>query len=517
MELTAKFYLQAVNRGDCTHLMTKGREAYLTKLNAVCDAGPTLAPNSFRFENGILIADAVGQMASIYSGLAYVVIYSKQYDFWECYYIVDAKFSQNKVYFGLQKDLWGTYVPEAEFSDIHATRTNRNVGNGIYPNIEITKTEPQFVYTNGGIKDATEMCAVALFNLSMEEGKDSTLSASYLAFIPLDGLPVAMEAKKAKLPLLMVESDFLGGVTAWSPDGGGNTRQAQVLKAWIVPKEWVAYPKLYQMSFYVHSKHVLPVLEDKAIYIVLKPNIYTRTFVVKTELGEFYSTLYPKSNLSAGPRGHLVPLVRNSEPSFNIVCETSSTGLSIKLTQGTNEVDITDAFALPIGTRSTQLDSLQQLVKWASFANNATLGAVKGYVKGYDKKGRAGGIAGGIAGVDNAIWDLIGTSQAPVGPLGTGDAFVTYSGVSELEEYKSVSSPICIGLEISEYDEAENIYYEGAKVDYWATSFEDIAKKPLYQGTGSETYFQGDCVVDYVPQASADYIRAELQRGIYYE
>lgn len=509
MVLTAKFYLQAVNRGDYTHLMTKGREAYLTKLNAVCDAGPTLAPNSFRFENGILIADAVGQMASIYSSLAYVVIYSKQFDFWECYYIIDAKFSQNKIYFGLQKDLWGTYVPEAEFSEIHAVRCNRNVGNGIYPNIETTKTEPQFVYVNGGIKDASEMCAVALFNLSMEEAQDSTLGASYLAFIPLDGLPVAMETAKKKLPLLMVESDFLGGVTAWSPDGGTSTRQAQVLKAWIVPKEWVAYPKLYQMSFYVHSKHVLPVLGDKAIYIVLKPNIFTHTFSVKTELGEFYNTLYPKSNLSAGPRGHLVPLVRNSEPSFNIVCETSSTELSIKLTQGTNEVDITDAFALPIGTRSTELDSMQQLVKWSSFVNNATLGAVKGYMKG--------GIAGGIAGADKSIWNLIGTSQAPVGPLGTGDAFVTYSGVSELEEYKSVSSPICIGLAISEYDEAKNIYYEGAQVDYWATSFEDIAKKPLYQGTGSETYFQGDCVVDYVPQASADYIRAELQRGIYYE
>ena len=509
MELIANFYMQAPNRGDYTHVFADGYENYLAKINNLLELGTSLQPNSFRFENGVLIALPTTEMLNNYASMAYVVIYAKDWSFWECYWITDVEQRADKFYFGLQKDLWGTYAPVAGFSEIHTTRTNRNVGNGIYPNIEITKTEPQFVYTNGGIKDASEMCAVALFNLSMEEGQDSTLGASYLAFIPLDGLPVAMETAKKKLPLLMVESDFLGGVTAWSPDGGTSTRQAQVLKAWIVPKEWVAYPKLYQMSFYVHSKHVLPVLADKAIYVVLKPNIFTHTFSVKTELGEFYSTLYPKSSLSAGPRGHLVPLVRNSEPSFNIVCETSSTELSIKLTQGTNEVDITDAFALPIGTRSTQLDSLQQLVKWSSFVNNATLGAVKGYMKG--------GIAGGIAGVDKNIWNLIGTSQAPVGPLGTGDAFVTYSGVSELEEYKSVSSPICIGLAISEYDEAENIYYEGAQVDYWATSFEDIAKKPLYQGTGSETYFQGDCVVEYVPQASADYIRSELQRGIYYE
>jgi len=164
MELIAKFYLQAVNRGDCTHLMTKGREAYLTKLNAVCDAGPTLAPNSFSFEHGILIADAVGQMANLYSGLAYVVIYSKQYDFWECYYIIDAQFRQNKIYFGLQKDLWGTYVPEAEFSEIHAMRCNRRIGNAtaMYDAIKHKKPTPVFVPAGAETIDAGQFSVVAL-------------------------------------------------------------------------------------------------------------------------------------------------------------------------------------------------------------------------------------------------------------------------------------------------------------------------------------------------------------------
>ena len=94
---------------------------------------------------------------------------------------------------------------------------------------------------------------------------------------------------------------------------------------------------------------------------------------------------------------------------------------------------------------------------------------------------------------------------------------LTYGGVPQASDNTKVGNPLYFAVTESLVDEKKHAYYYGLSIDAWPASFEAVQQGALYQGTGSETYFQGDCVVDYVPQASADYIRGELQRGIYYE
>lgn len=520
MELTAKFYLQAVNRGDCTHLMTKGREAYLTKLNAVCDAGPTLAPNSFRFENGILIADAVGQMASIYSGLAYVVIYSKQFDFWECYYIIDAKFSQNKIYFGLQKDLWGTYVPEAEFSDIHAMRCNRRIGNAsaMYDAIRNKKPTPVFVPAGSESIDASEFSVVALIACTTAGDAEKSSVTPLMVATSLSDFVPAVSGKTQNI--LLAVSSFLGGIVEYKLNPGDNySHKANTMRAWIVPKTWVTLltptDKYFAVSptFYSYSGFGL-VGQVKMQQV--RPSETPETIVLKTKYGNDWDYIYPQNEVLFGPRGHMVEISRYDNPSVKLLARVRWDGLDVLISVNGEYTEITDAYELSIGVNSTQLSVWERIAKWSSFVTGIASRIGKG-IMNVAGGNYLGATMQGIGIANESLQASAPIASPNANALTGGGAFVTYGGVPQASDNTKVGNPLYFVVSESLVDEKKHAYYYGLSIDAWPESFEAVQQGALYQGTGSETYFQGDCVVDYVPQASADYIRAELQRGIYYE
>lgn len=520
MELIANFYMQAPNRDDCTHILADGYENYLAKINNLLELGTSLQPNSFRFENGVLIALPTTEMLNNYASLAYVVIYSADWSFWECYWITDVEQRADKFYFGLQKDLWGTYAPVAGFSEIHAMRCNRKIGNvtGMYDAIRHKKPTPVFVPAGTETIDAGQFSVVALIACTTAGDAEKSSTTPLMVATSLSDFVPAVAGKTQNI--LLAVSSFLGGIVEYKLKASDNySYKANTIKAWIVPKAWVTLMASTDTYFAVsptfYSYSGFGLVGQVQMYQV-RPSETPETIDLKTKYGANWEHVYPQNEILFGPRGHMVEINRYETPSVKMLSRIRWDGLDVLISVNGDYTEITDAYELSIGVNSTQLSVWERIAKWSTFVTGIASRLGKG-VMNIAGGNYVGATMQGIGIANESLQATAPLASPNANALTGGGAFVTFGGVEQASDNTKVGNPLYFSLTESLVDEKQHAYYYGLSIDAWPASFEAVQQGVLYQGTGSETYFQGDCVVEYVPQASVDYIRAELQRGIYYE
>ena len=520
--MEVRIYWKAPNRPDNTHYLFSDVSKYLAKLEAW--RATVWQEDNYRFENGVLIVSE--ETAVFYEKYAYATFYDRETDFWRCYYVDEATARGGKVYLSLSPDFWGTYIKDAEISDIYVARSNRLIKAEC--NFDpITVVNPgAFVpwHPVDAVYALNDLAVVLLVSMVTYNGgtpgqQNSVSQNKLLKFTPQD----LVGAKTNEYSALPSALENAGTLYQWNGMRQlfNSDMDARVLRAWLVPTEWLEV-RNYGTGDAVFKFRNVEADADISIRIgstggQVMPGVHDCGVATGLSVSQLIG-----SRVLFGTRARQVELPRSNNAAVKFRVYSYVTGIKVCLLVNGEEIDITDAFEATLSSDENMYTTTQQVVKALNFAVGGTLAAVKSY----SRQGAAGAL-GSLAttwggGIEQAL-DVsanVGRNAAP-----GGDALTTYYGwidtgrPGDTPNYVE-TPPFGFYLLPSNADEIERVDLDGA---LFGTYIEDagglawVAQCASITGNAVDAYVKGSCKASGVPSYAADAIEGTISRGVYYE
>lgn len=520
--MEVRIYWKAPNRPDNTHYLFSDVAKYLAKLEAW--RATVWDEDNYRFENGVLIVSK--ETAIFYEKYAYATFYDRETDFWRCYYVDEAMARGGKVYLSLSPDFWGTYIKDAEISDIYVARSNRLIKADC--NFDpITVINPgAFVPWRpvDAVLPLNDLAVVLLVSMVTYNGgtpgqQNSVSQNKLLKFTPQD----LVGAKTNEYSALPSALENAGTLYQWNGMRQlfNSDMDARVLRAWLVPTEWLEV-RNYGTGDAVFKFRNVEADADISIRIgstggQVMPGVHDYGVATGLTVSQLIG-----NRVLFGTRARQVELPRSINAAVKFRVYSYVTGIKVCLIVNGQEIDITDAFEATLTSDENMYTTTQQIVKALNFAVGGTLSAVKSY----NRQGAAGAL-GSLAttwggGIEQAL-DVsanVGRNAAP-----GGDALTTYYGwidtgrPGDTPDYVE-TPPFGFYLLPSNADEIGRVDLDGA---LFGTYIEDagglawVAQCESITGNDIEAYLKGSCKVSGVPSYAAEAIEGTISRGVYYE
>lgn len=447
-------------------------------------------------------------------------------EFDNTFYIVnDAMIQSGFVIYTCTVDNWGTFISDALLSNICVQRCNRNIGVGIYQDINATKTNVQVPfaipqeYQVEGHADAwkfNEMYIVFSLTYNVEQSVFGGISACNMFALNLQDLyekyvngakdEEEKQVRSYENPL-DIALNIVGGIygtQATSNYGQSVTNDAKVTKCYFMPSNLIFTTGLANVIS-VKSKSMYGTYDALGVYEISNVQAY-RTFTI---------TVNPNLNYYVGSYNKGIKLIRTTENAINVTykCINKYNELQVIVMQGDNEEDITTEFETTITLNDGDITNLSGIFHVLNTSLKAG-GAIVGGVTADKPKGR---------------WDALGSSVGAVGyalePLqnrfygkqqGSGDGLSTFWRAGLASAGIGIRTPFAYTKCESINDEQEIARKYGAMFNTYVPSLTSIYSYNLLgTGTFSDTYVQANVNVDGVPTVARNEIKQKLQQGIY--
>ena len=520
--MEVRIYWKAPNRPDNTHYLFSDVSKYLAKLEAWRAA--VWDEDNYRFENGVLIVSQ--ETAVFYEKYAYATFYDRERDFWRCYYVDEATSRGGKVYLSLSPDFWGTYIKDAEISDVYVARSNRLIKADC--NFDpITVINPgAFVpwHPVGAVCPLNDLAVVLLVSMVTYNGgtpgqQNSVSQNKLFKFTPKD-LIGADTNDYSDLPGALGNA---GTLYQWNGMRQlfNSAMDARVLRAWLVPAEWLEV-RNYGTGDATFTFRNVEADKDVTIRIgstggQVMPGVHDYGVATGLSVAQLIG-----NRVLFGTRARQVEMPRSNNATVKFRVYSYVTGIKVCLLVNGEEIDITDAFEATLTSDENMYTTTQQVVKALNFAVGGTLAAVKSY----NRQGAVGALGSLVTtwggGIEQAL-DVsanVGRNAAP-----GGDALTTYYGwidtgrPGDTPNYVE-TPPFGFYLWPSNADEIERVDLDGA---LFGTYIEDagglawVAQCASITGNEADAYVKGSCKVSGVPSYAAEAIEGTVSRGVYYE
>lgn len=414
---------------------------------------------------------------------------------WRFFFVRSAVYQSGYAIFTIDVDLWATHIARATLSNIRVTRCNRNVGNGVYDSIPVTKgrafsqlgndmdvNDLAIVYI---VAFATGVSSILVNNAGTALGVFvNEIGSLYQPIDNGDGTFSPNPNNNIDMAVELVAGIFAAEATIGDLD-------ANVLKAYIVPKSVLAI-----------KTGTVPVFKVKSPSFTgtLTPTYEAAPFIFPVP---FYIDISPDKKYFVGTKHIGLELVRTTQETlvfYNFIVKQD--GLQVIVQQGDRMLDITDAFGVGLTSNDGNFTTAQQIAR--------TLQTVGGIASGAFQivAGGAGYVTGALTAV-NALQGVIEQGNARYSQGGDGvSTFRALSGDAQ--------SPYYIQTNESIDDEAANARLYGATFNQQVESVDDIFDAALLgTGTLTDTYFAAEVRVDGVPTDARDVIVAAIRGGIY--
>ena len=520
--MEVRIYWKAPNRPGNTHYLFSDVSKYLAKLEAW--RATVWDEDNYRFENGVLIVSK--ETAVFYEKYAYAAFYDRETDFWRCYYVDEAMARGDKVYLSLSPDFWGTYIKDAELSDIYVARSNRLIKADcnfdpitvINPGALVPWHPVDAVYA---LNDLAVVLLVSMvtYNAGTPGQQNSVSQNKLFKFTPQD-LVGAKTNDYSDLPGALGNA---GTLYQWNGMRQlfNSDMDARVLRAWLVPTEWLEV-RNYGTGDATFTFRNVEADKDVTIRIgstggQVMPGVHDYGVATGLSVSQLIG-----NRVLFGTRARQVELPRSNNAAVKFRVYSYVTGIKVCLIVNGEEIDITDAFEATLSSDENMYTTTQQVVKALNFAVGGTLAAVKSY----NRQGAAGALGSLVTtwggGIEQAL-DVsanVGRSAAP-----GGDALTTYYGwidtgrPGDTPDYVE-TPPFGFYLLPSNADEIGRVDLDGA---LFGTYIEDVgglawvAQCASITGNDVDAYVKGSCKVSGVPSYAAEAIEGTISRGVYYE
>lgn len=411
--------------------------------------------------------------------------------YYRCYFVDSAELQSGYIIFKLSVDYWGSYIAKASLSNVHINRCNRNVGIGVYDNIEITKDNVEIEVLTPSLAFST---LSVVFTAVYQTGTSSVLVNNASTAMGLYAIELKADGSLTLADLI----DRISGIYAVSAAGGAGSLDAAVLKAYIVPSN----------SYGIKQAQALPQFVSKTIKgsYTFTPDCEVANVGAKTREGVPYPctiALNPNYEYYVGMKSAGLKLTRTTESTITVVFMfiMKQDGVQVFVRQGAEMLDITQAFQVGLTSNDGNFTTLQAISSGISAMHGLTAGAQQISV---------GSSAAGAIQIASSITSLFKTGNAKYQQGGDGISnFMLLSGAAQvgnfyIAKYKSTN------------DETKRARIYGANYDEIITDLASIFNYNLIGiGDSNSTFVAADCLINGIPFKAAEDIRAQLKQGLY--
>lgn len=520
------------NRGNGLHIyapLYTGFKNALTDVNA-CNMTlfKSYTADKYTFNNNIFIFKTTDTEEIGFKKVTYIVEFTRKtglitYANRRCFFVDNVKFQSGNVILYCSLDYWGTYINDAVFYNMHVTRCNRKIANGIYDEVKTGKGNKTIYNLTPTSLSLTECSVVFLMDYNESENNFTNEAITATGLFTCDLKTIFDEvhnadATKDGVDIVDKTTDVIGGIFGLIAGAYGQTVKAQVLKMWLVPTEAIINKTT---SFIPLSKSLMSNAQQMAIHGVyrLLPSAFTKEIDIKQCLSTLPSTwesdYMPKYHIDVGTPYNGMPLIRFTDDSkvyFKYIVGNSS--LRVVVVQGTKEQEITEGYEVSMTTNASSQTSLQTLSR--------VMGEMVKGAMGVGVNLATGNVGGAFAsaGLEGVSFLKSISPNITHNPINGGNGALTfYKG-----DASAVNSPYCLMLTESNEDEKEKARLYGANfefvIDQLANfNLENYAYLGSYSGiTPNGTFIAVDDFQAYgLPDDAERYIRAEFERGIYFK
>lgn len=468
--------------------------------------------------------------------VTYIIDYRTNY--WRCYHVNAVKIQSGFAIYECSVDLWNSYFHKATISNVNVNRCNRNIGIGIYDDIRATYDVPtrSYVATTGTSTYSVENDCIdrsnvyIVFALKYNVQQNNSGSVSHIklfAFKIYDLIALLFAgaiAGAAAYPYYysMVNPVFFAidvvsgiyGVEGQNMWGGLGTLNASVLNAWIT--DCVAVISQSDVKVQSNSGWTYgSALSLQPYEVIMTP--VRRSFTLSNDADK---------QLYFGTFQHGFKLTRTTESAqtVQLTMMPSQDKLKFILAQGDKQEDITDAFAVTVGTTDGDITTQTQVLNAIQNGLKAVSGAVS-VAKGFSSGGEGYAAVMGLQNMTSNIASELQRYHGIGNMIGGGDGATAYyriytgtdtdNTMSNTNLTVPVTNPYMIVAYSSIDDESANVRLYGATFSEQMSIADVFNYSLLGSGTVTDTYLRASCNVDGVPADACDFIKTHLLSGVY--
>lgn len=411
-------------------------------------------------------------------------------DFYQCFYIDSFIFQSDMAVFTLRKDLWGTYIAQAIFSNTEITRTNANV-DGIFEQIALTEGREVEELDVPELYAFSDKLGV-LVHVVAETSVPSALFPNASAISKLYYFPCPSATESAsEVDQLRTLIKNIGGIYGI----GGTlavTFNAYVQNAWIVPKKFIRNTGTTGVPVFKYKTD-----DEEGTLIPSFANV--EPSITKFDLPLI--TVDPNYEYFVGTLLNGLKVVRNKILKLHIIIEVSESDISITLHQGDRSIDLTESFKASLTTTNANVTTSEQIKNILKTGTGLAIAGQKLFEGDYIT-----GISSGLLTVASTYGN---TANAKYIPGGNGFAIF----YDKYANFAVKHMPFVVVKHLSTFSELERFRRTGFKTSqFYLTPF-DVTANGLY--LGAETFFiQAQTNVDGAPLEACDLIEQEFARGV---
>ena len=452
--------------------------------------------DNYRINNNVLEVDISAIDSNTkYNEITYIAWYNNQN--WRFYFVNSQYYQSGFAIYELSLDIWGTYISQANFSNIRVTRCNRKIESslksGLYDPIPATS----YTQWESLAEDLTTDDVSIVFTVVFSTGNSSILfnnAGSYTGVfsIALNAFPEGYTLKDA--------CEAVGGiynVEIRKDEAVTPTYEANVTKVFIIPNE--ALTRIQPTGNDVvafnsqSSKGGLHIFGE---YKCL-PNRFAKPFHVDID---------PDFQYYVGTKAEGLKIDRTTSQAYiYYVFITKQDGMQILVTQGDKMIDITQAFSVGVTNNNGNLTDYERIAQALNIIGGVASGGFQ------IATGGVGYVTGALT-IANALQGGIVSGNARY--IDGGDGLNTFYNNNKL----IINNPYIVTKNRSLSDENMHARLYGAIFNSKLNSINELFDFDLLgSGDSQETYVEIDLRVDGVPLEAQSFIETTFATGVYIE
>lgn len=531
------------NHENGIHYHFTNVQNYIAEADAECLGAPLVIDFlSWRINGGNVIVSKAAvednSTSSFFdvSDVSYIIVYDERTtpppanykEYFKAYFVKSWIEQSGNYIFSVEVDYWASYYLFANIVKMVVNRCNKAITNevGIYDPIAVTKgtidANIKYFYNDVNYGEGTiptaQVSLVMLVRLVSSQnimGTDKVVTDYMVAISLADVLTAVYNETMLDYTSIDLASRVVGGVFGIK-FGSLVQTDAKVVKAWLIPSYYVNTQvgapsiKLVTATPYTGTTHI-----ELDVNKLVVTNEYTYEDLTtkcdpqyKWFLGGWELGIELKNTCESTHRAFI---------SFTI----GSNDVSVIVSDGDEQKDITSVFELPILGSSDLQTPLEKIGYWVRFASNATKGLL-------NVVGGSGGTAqaaakGGLFALDH-LANMTGSKAKATAQNGQGDASANYSCKNSTTKLNNrnqafVYSPIKLIGFASIENEVEKAHFTGVNYSCMVSSIAAIFAYS-YISTAQANLFPyvflaADAIIDGIPTAARDAIYEKLKRGVY--
>lgn len=413
---------------------------------------------------------------------------SKTYQF---YKVITKETRKEFCVFSVEKDLWANGLCQnAIFDYCNVLRCNRNIGTGIYDNVNTLKSTTYSIYELDQASNQPLTDLVVIFK-AVQKINDSTL---FTTKVTTSTSLYIYEFTNTDFSITSVLENISG---IYKAKRSGSTKEIEMnlLQCWIIEKKYIDFTSFGDNWYKFFSKTLIgteitfttsPIkLGIKKTYLLLNQ--------VRTNCKNYVGTRTQKIEIKN----------KNTNQEITLKTIAQKDELNIILCYENNEIDLTSQFLVSLTTNDGNLTTLQQTQQ-----NIRQIANILGGVFQI----QSGGV-GLISGVAAISQNLLQNASPNVNIKQTtnGDAI---SNFIDKENTRQYTKPFCITYYDSLFNELENAKQRGINFNSFV-NFNDIFTKDYIIENTPKTYIQAIVNLPNVDIENKTFIENMLKQGIF--